>query len=508
VHNTQAVGLTILVTALVVLVAAVSNRISERSRIPAPFIFLVCSAAASDLIPRLYRQLPISLVEQLVTIALVVVLFDGGMGIGRRRFRGAVLPILSLGVLGTLLTSGGLTLLAHLLCGLSWRTSLLLGAALAPTDPAVVFSVLGRREITGRTGTVLEGESGANDPVGIALMVALLGTGTATGAGGQLGHILTTFVTQMAVGVAVGVLGGFALLRFMRTVRLPGSGLHPVRALAGAMAVYGIADVAHGSGFLAVLVAGVVIGDEPLPYRLEIRQVCGALASLAEIVVFVALGLTVGLRTLGQGHAWLIGLTLAVLLAFVVRPLVVLTLLAPVRMRTGERGFVAWAGLKGAVPILLGAFAVSAGVPDAHRIYEVIFVVVAFSVLVQGGSVGWAARRLGVPMRTTRSTPWTLGVRLPHEPRDARMSVVEPGTPADGATLGDLVLAGPPWVSVALREGHLLPMAPETVLQPGDELLVLGGPDDEADDGDAGAERDRTADEAGAELDADGASDT
>jgi potassium/hydrogen antiporter len=480
VESIQDVGPTLLVGSLVVLVAVVSNRISERSRIPAPFLFLVCAAVAAQLVPGLAGLLPIGLVEQVVTVALVVVLFDGGLGIGRRRFRAAVLPILSLGVLGTLLTSAALALLAHGLCGLRWHTALLLGAALAPTDPAVVFSVLGRREVTGRTGTVLEGESGANDPVGIALMVALLGTSGGS-VGGQVGHVVTTFGTQLAVGAAVGVVGGLLLLRFMRYVRLPGAGLHPVRALAGAAALYGLADVAHGSGFLAVLVAGVVVGDEELPYRLEIRQVCGALASLAEIVVFVALGLTVGLRELGQDGAWWIGLTLAVALALVVRPLVVLPLLLPVRMRPGERAFVAWAGLKGAVPILLGAFAVSAGAPDARRIYAVVFVVVAFSVLAQGGSVGWAARRFGVPMRTTRSTPWTLGVRLPHEPRGARMHVVEPGAPADGATLGELVLGDAPWVSAALRDGHLLPMTPETVLRPGDELLVVDAPDTDTD---------------------------
>ncbi len=474
-QSTENTGLMILVLAIVVLVAALSNRISHRTRVPAPFIFLVCAAAASDLLPGLYRRVPVSLVEQVVTVALIVVLFDGGLGIGRRRFRGAALPIITLGVVGTVLTTGAVTLLAHYVCDLSWRTSLVLGAALAPTDPAVVFSVLGRREITGRTGTVLEGESGANDPVGIALMVALLGAGGAVGR--QAGHIVVTFAEQMVIGVLVGVAGGFALLWFMRKVALPGAGLHPVRALAGAAALYGLATVAHGSGFLAVLVAGVLIGDEPVPYRTEIRQVCGALASLAEIVVFVALGLTVGLGALARQDVWLIGLVLAVLLAFVVRPLLLGPLLLPVRLSPGERGFVLWAGLKGAVPILLGAFAVTAGVPDARRIYEIIFMVVAFSVLVQGGTVGWAARRLGVPMRTTPDTPWTLGVRLPHEPRNARTYVVEPGTDADGATLEDLVAVGGMWVSVVLREGHLLPMTPATVIRPGDEILLLGGPE-------------------------------
>ncbi len=476
-NNAETTGLTILILAAVVLVAVVSNRFSERTRIPAPFLFLVGAAAVSDLFPGVDAKIPISLVEQIVTVALIVVLFDGGLGIGRRRFRAAAVPVVSLGVAGTILTTGAVALLAHYACDLSWRTALLLGAALAPTDPAVVFSVLGRREITGRTGTILEGESGANDPVGIALMVALLGAGTSGGAGSQLGQIVGTFAEQMVIGVAVGTAGGFALLWFIRKVPLPGAGLHPVRALAGAGVIYGAATVAHGSGFLAVLVAGVLLGDESVPYRLEIRQVCSALASLAEIVVFVTLGLTIGLRALGDGDAWLIGLVLAVLLAFVVRPLLAGPLLLPVRMRRGERAFVLWAGLKGAVPILLGAFAITAGVPDARRIYEIIFMVVAFSVLVQGGTVGLAARRFGVPMRDTVPTPWTFGVRLPHEPVGTRHYTVRSDDDVDGTTLGDLVTSGDTWVSTVLRDGRLVPMSSDTVLRPGDELQLVAGPD-------------------------------
>jgi cell volume regulation protein A len=472
---TESTAFGILVVAAVVVVAVLSNRISERTRVPAPLLFLVGAAAASDLVPSLDAKVPVELVERVVTVALVVVLFDGGLGIGWRRFRRAAVPIATLGLLGTLLTTAGLALAAHGLCGLGWRTSLVLGAALAPTDPAVVFSVLGRREITGRTGTVLEGESGANDPVGIALMTALLGAGGPIG--GQSAHIAATFVEQLVIGLAVGVAGGYAIRWFVRAVPLPGAGLHPVRVLACAGVLYGAATLAHGSGFLAVLTAGVLLGDESVPYRLEIRQVCSALASLAEIVVFVALGLTVGLKALGRADAWLIGLVLAVLLSFVIRPLAVVPLLLPVGMRPGERAFVAWAGLKGAVPILLGAFAVTADVPEARRAYEIIFMVVAFSVLVQGGTVGWAARRLGVPMTTAEPTPWAFGVRLPHEPVGTRHHTVQPGDEADGTTLGDLVTSHDAWVSTVLRDGRLLPLSTDTVLRPGDELQLVDGPD-------------------------------
>jgi cell volume regulation protein A len=176
------------------------------------------------------------------------------------------------------------------------------------------------------------------------------------------------FGLQMAVGVAVGVAGGMALLTFMRRVPLPSEGLYSLRVLTCALAIYGLATVAHGSGFLAVFVAGILIGDERAPYKREIEVFHSSLASLAEIVAFVMLGLTIRLSDLPDGRAWLIGLVLAALLALVIRPLLVGVLLWPIRLRFGERAFVLWTGLKGAVPILLGAFIVQAGVKDAARV--------------------------------------------------------------------------------------------------------------------------------------------
>jgi potassium/hydrogen antiporter len=224
----------------------------------------------------------------------------------------------------------------------------------------------------------------------------------------------------------------------MRRVPLPSEGLYPLRVLAGALVIYGAATVAHGSGLLAVFIAGVLAGDARAPYKGEIERFHAALASLAEIVAFIVLGLTVGLHTLPDSGALGIGLTLAVLLTIVVRPLLVGLLLLPVRLAWGERLFVLWAGLKGAVPILLGTFLLTADVPDASRLYAVIVVVVAFSVIVQGGLVPAVAARLGVPMRTVDPEPWSLGVRFRNEPRGLRRHVVAAGSVADGRRIGDL----------------------------------------------------------------------
>jgi potassium/hydrogen antiporter len=378
--------------------AVVSNRLSERLRVPAAAFFLLAAALASDLWPELGVSLSIRDVERIAVVALIVILFDGGMRVGWSRFRESAVPIVSLGLVGTFLTAGLMTLAAHYLLDFSWETSGLLGAALAPTDPAVMFSVFGRNEIGGRTGTILEGESGANDPVGIALMLAAISV--AMDGSTSLGHAVGEFFLQLGLGVVFGVAGAYFLMYILRHVVLPNAALYPLRTLAFAGLIYGLTTVAHGSGFLAVYIAGILIGDARVPAKRAIERFHTSLASLAEIVVFIALGLTVDLTLLGENKRWLDGLILAVMLAFIARPLAVGPLLLPVKLSAPERLFVMWSGLKGAVPIFLAALAVINGVDDANRIYGIVFVVVAFSVLLQGASIPWVAARLGIPMRT------------------------------------------------------------------------------------------------------------
>src|SRR4051812_12786573 len=242
-------GLAIAVISIAGLLAVVSNRISERIRVPAPALFLIAAAIASDLVPALGR-VPILTVQRVVTVMLILLLFDGGMHIGWRRFRAAGGAVLWIGVAGTAVTTLGVAVLAHLVFGFDWRAGLLLGIALAPTDPAVVFSVLGRREISGRSGTLLEGESGANDPVGIAAMAAVLAAGTA-GGWHAVGAGVGEFAVEMVVGTVGGLVGGYLLSLAMRRLPLPSGALYPLQTLLGAGAIYGVTTLAHGSGFLA-----------------------------------------------------------------------------------------------------------------------------------------------------------------------------------------------------------------------------------------------------------------
>jgi cell volume regulation protein A len=384
-------GLIVLVVSGGVLLALLVHKASARFPVPAPALFLLAALATPVALPH------IRTVERIGVVALIMILFDGGMDIGWRRFRRAVIPIASLGVIGTFTTALVMAVCAHYLVGFDWTTAGILAAALAPTDPAVMFSILGNREIGGRTGTILEGEAGVNDPVGIALMIGMLEFATADD--GSLWMVAEEFVLEMGVGLAVGVAGSALLVLFIRRVQLPSEGLYPLRTLAAAGVIYGLASVAGGSGFLAVFVAGLVLGDLDLPHKRQIRRFHMALASLAEIVVFVALGLTVNVSQLSENNVWLDGLVLAVALAFIARPVGLAPLLVPLRLRTGEKLFIAWGGLRGAVPILLAAFAILAEVDDARRLYEIVFVVVTFSVIVQGATIPFVASRFGVRMR-------------------------------------------------------------------------------------------------------------
>jgi potassium/hydrogen antiporter len=383
-----------------VALAVVSTRLSAWVAIPSPAIFLVVAAAISDLWPHLYEDVPVLTVERIAVAALIVILFNGGMDIGWRRLRTAIGPILSLGIVGTFATAAFVAVFSHYALGFEWMTAGVIGAALAPTDPAVMFSVLGPKEIEGRSGVTLEGEAGFNDPAGIALMIGMIEL--ATHADASRGVIAREFVVEMGIGAVLGVVGALLMAALLRRLTLPAPALGSVLALALAAALYGATALANGSGFLAVFIAGLVVGDRPSPYKAEIERFHGALAVLAEISVFVVLGLVVSLGSITL-DTWVDGIVLLLLLAVLARPVVVAALLAPFEFRKSERVFIAWSGLKGAVPILLAAFAVLRGVEASRTVFDIVFVVVLLSVAVQGTLVPWVAGRLAIPMREVDS---------------------------------------------------------------------------------------------------------
>ena len=257
-------ALIILVVAGAFSLAILATQLGNHLPVPAPAVFLVAAAVASDVWPVLREDVSVRTVERVAVVALIVVLLNGGMDTGWRRFRAAAGPIMGLGIAGTFITAAVLTGAAHWLLGMDWKLAGVVGAALAPTDPAVVFSVLGGREIGGRSGTTLEGEAGVNDPAGIALMIGVIELATHDDATFLV--IVEDFVVEMAIGLAFG-LAAARVVPALRHVRLPSEALYPVFVAVLAAVLYSVTSLAGGSGFLAVFVAGLFLGDASIPYR-------------------------------------------------------------------------------------------------------------------------------------------------------------------------------------------------------------------------------------------------
>ncbi len=387
-------GELVLVVSVALLLALLCSRLSSGLRVPAAALLLIGAAVAADIAPRLGTTVSIHDVTRIGVVALIVILFDGGMDLGWRSVRRSIGPVLGLGIVGTFATAGIMAAAAHYLLGLDWVPAAVIGTALSPTDPAVMFSVLGDHAPKGRVTTILAAESGANDPVGIALMIGVLSA--VSHPGHSHWNVAAEVGWQMLIGVIVGGLGAVLTTKLLTRVVRPAGSLDPITALAAAGVIYGVAAVLDGSGFLAVFVAGLLLGDTAVGDDGSVRAFHSQLASVAELVVFVGLGLTVGLGTLDLGTVLTDGLVLAAILILVARPAAVAALLWPAKLRRGEKVFIGWLGLRGAVPILLAAFAVDQHVQQAHTVYGIVFVVVTVSVLIQGSLIRAVAQRVGV----------------------------------------------------------------------------------------------------------------
>ncbi len=297
-------------------------------------------------------------------------------------------------MVGTFATAGVVAVAAHYLLGLGWVPATIAGTALSPTDPAVMFSVLGGNAPQGRVNTILAAESGANDPVGIALMIGVLEA--VQHPDKSYAWVGVDVAWEMLVGIAIGVAGAWVAARYLTRITGPVDQLDAITALALAGIIYGVASVLNGSGFLAVFVAGLLLGESVARHGAPSRVFLKQLASVAELVVFVALGLTVSLRSLDLHTVILDGVVLTVVLILVARPTAVAALLWPANLRPGEKVFIGWLGLRGAVPILLAAFALDQGVQQSAEVYGIVFIAVTLSVTIQGSLIRQAANHTGV----------------------------------------------------------------------------------------------------------------
>ncbi len=441
-------------------------RVSSRSGLPSLLLYLgIGVAIGQDGIGVRFDDA--QLTQVLGYAALVVILAEGGLGTRWREIEPAVPAAAALATAGVAVSVGITASAAHFLVGLEWRQALIVGAVVSSTDAAAVFSVLRRVPLPARLTGVLEAESGFNDAPVVILVVAFCAHGPVESWYALLGKIALELAIGAAVGLAVGKLGAMAL----RQVALPASGLYPIAVMALAVLAYAGGAFAHGSGFLAVYLAAVVLGNAGLPHRPATRGFAEGVAWLAQIGMFVLLGLLVNPAELGADIAP--ALVVGVALTLVARPVSVFGVLVPFDTPWRDKVLLSWAGLRGAVPIVLATIPMVYAVPDSRRIFNIVFVLVIVFTLLQGPTLPWLARRLrladtegaadlgieSAPLERLRGHLLSLSI-----PERSRMHGVE---------ISELRLPAGAAVTLVVRDGRSFVPDRATMLQRGDELLVV-----------------------------------
>ena len=414
-------------------------------------------------------------------VALVLILFDGGLNTTPSALRSVAAPALALATVGVVATAGIVATAAHFALGMAWPVGLLIGAVVSSTDAAAVFATLRGSSVTlkHRVGRTLEAESGLNDPVAIILTISVttFALTRALGNGASVWALPVIALLEIAVGGGIGWLAGSLSRRLLAGVRLESVGLYPVLTLAIAFTVFGITTLLHGSGFMAVYVAGVSLaGSADLPHRPAIRRVHDAFAWLAQIGMFLVLGLLAYPSRLAT--AAIPGLIFAVIVTVIARPLAVALCLAPFKYSRRETLFISIVGLRGAVPIVLATIPVMAGVSGAYRIFDIVFFVVVINTLMPGTIVAWLARKLGVVGTSTPEPAATVVIESSEPMRSSlRSYFVDRALPVCGVPLSEIPFPDDAAVTMVVRGTALLVADGATILRAGDHVYVLAAPE-------------------------------
>ncbi|MEU8852119.1 potassium/proton antiporter [Streptomyces sp. NPDC048564] len=457
----------LLVCSLVLLVAVAAVRISSRSGLPSLLVYLgIGVLMGQDGIAGINFN-DAELTQVIGYAALVVILAEGGLGTKWKEVKPALPAASALALVGVTVSVGVTAAAAHYLVGLEWRQSLIIGAVVSSTDAAAVFSVLRKIPLPSRVTGTLEAESGFNDAPVVILVVAFSEHGPIEHWYVLLGDITLELAIGAAIGIAVGFVGSWGL----RHVALPASGLYPIAVMAIAVTAYAAGAMAHGSGFLAVYLAAMVMGNAKLPHWPATRGFADGVGWIAQIGMFVLLGLLVTPHELGDDI--LPALVIGLVLTMVARPLSVVACLTPFRVAWREQALMSWAGLRGAVPIILATIPMVGGVEDSRRIFNIVFVLVVVYTLIQGPTLPWLARKLRLGRDPEAAD---LGIEsAPLERlRGHLLSVAIPeGSKMHGVEVNELRLPAGAAVTLVVRDGKSFVPLPTTVLRLGDELLVV-----------------------------------
>jgi cell volume regulation protein A len=462
----------VLLTAVLFIAGVLTTKFSARLGVPSLVLFIMVGMVmGSDVLGIIYFD-SAGTAQMIGVFALVVILFEGGLQTKWSTLRPVILPSLSLATIGVLFTSGIVAAAAKLILDVDWLTAMLFGAIVGSTDAAAVFAVLKGQNIQERIGTTLEAESGSNDPMAVFLTIAMIELITVPNA--NVVKLIGSFFVQMGLGLLFGFLFGKLAVWALNRVNLDSSGLYPIFAIAFALLTYGLTAFMQGSGLLAVYVLAIIIGNAEIAYRHSIFRFSEGFAWMMQILMFVILGLLVFPSDLFTWDVSLKGIFLSVILMFIARPAAVYLSTINTRYTNNEKLFLSWAGLKGAVPIVLATFPMLAGMEDSQLIFNVVFFVVLTSCLIQGTTITNLADKLGLtgpakaaPMHSLELV--SLG--------KAQAEMIEYEMEADAAIVGQPLLHIPfpdgALVNAIIRNDSLITPDGSTVIQPGDFLYIL-----------------------------------
>ncbi len=473
----QNLAVALLAAGLVVGLAGVASRATRRGPVPLALVFLAIGMlAGSEGVGGVYFD-DHTLAYRIGTVALVLILFDGGLSTRFDRVRGHLPPAIVLATVGVVATAAIVAAVGRLL-GLGWTEALLVAAVVSSTDAAAVFSVLrgSGLNLQQRVGATIELESGLNDPMAVILTAAMAEVALAGSV--DVASLAWQIPVQLAVGTVVGVVVGIGSREVLFRTPPAALGMLPLITAAAAAVAYGAATLAWGSGFLAVYVCGLVLGNRSLPDRGGLRRVHDFLAWSSQVGLFLTLGLLVFPSRLLDVAAIALGLALALVL--VARPVAVALCLVPFRYPTREVAYIGWVGLRGAVPIVLATYPLLLGVPGGDRLFDLVFFVVVVSVALQASTVRAATRVVGLEAPAPPQPEASLEITSMRQ-LDARVGCyhVDARAAVAGAALAEIPFPDEAAVMMVVRGKRVLPARGALRFEPGDHVYVFCRPEDE-----------------------------